>query len=94
MNELPHPQPPVAAGFLKANPAPIIVAHVVNLYALQVLGAKRVHKDPDPMGEIENLILTLGGVLNAQAVLESRAPPRKDRHPKPRILSCAVIVQE
>ena len=70
------------------------VAHVVDLHAFQVLGAKRVHEDPDPIREIENLILIIGSVLNGQTALESRATPQKDRHPKSHFLPGTVIVQE
>jgi hypothetical protein len=66
---------------------------VVDLHAFQVLGRKRIHENAQTL-ELEDLIVTLGGVLDVEAILEPGASAGEDRDPKSGFRGSSMLLDE
>src|SRR5690606_2691927 len=66
---------------------------VVDLHAIQVLAAERIHEEPEPVG-LDDVVVLLGLVLDVQAILEARATTRQHGHTQSGRLSRALLLHE
>src|SRR5690606_12009055 len=78
---------------LEGEPGPHHRRDVVDLHAVQVLGAERIHEETKPV-RVEDLIILLGLILDVEAVLEARAPAGQDRDAQARSLGSALLGHE
>src|SRR5690606_40604702 len=66
---------------------------VVDLYAIQVLAAERIHEETEPVA-LDDVVILLGFVLDVQAVLEARAATGQHGHTQTGRLSRALLLHE
>src|SRR5690606_26207115 len=66
---------------------------VVDLHAIQVLAAERIHEEAQPVG-LDDVVVFLRLVLDVQAVLEARAATGQNGHTQPGRFRRALLLHE